>query len=68
MRKFVCLLFLITLTIVNCASDSFTEELLLKPLYNEQVYAHFHFSTKWDTNVDTEKCKYLYKMFFSTYK
>ncbi|KAG5896881.1 hypothetical protein JTB14_033521 [Gonioctena quinquepunctata] len=34
--------------------DTFTEELLLKPLYSEQIYGHFQFSIKWDTNLENE--------------
>lgn len=39
------------------SSDFFTEELLLKPLYTEQLYAHFHFSTIWNTDSEKESCK-----------
>lgn len=45
------------LQIVTSTSDYFTEELLLKPLYSEQLYAHFHFVTIWDTDPETESCK-----------
>ncbi|KAF5295442.1 hypothetical protein FQA39_LY13103 [Lamprigera yunnana] len=41
--------------VIHCMSDSFTEELLIKPLYVDQLYAHFHFSTVWDTDLFTEK-------------
>lgn len=37
--------------------DHFTEELLLKPLYTEQLYAHFHFATVWSTDYQKESCK-----------
>lgn len=37
--------------------DTFTEELFIKPLYSEQLYAHFQFTTKWDTDPETETCK-----------
>lgn len=40
-------------------SDRFTEELLIKPLYSEQLYAHFQFSLKWDVDPDKEQCKHI---------
>lgn len=39
--------------------DTFTEELLIKPFYSEQLYAHFQFTTKWHTDPSTETCKFL---------
>lgn len=39
-------------------SDSFTEELILKPLYGNQIYAHFHFKTRWDIDVRKDSGKY----------
>ncbi|CAH1183567.1 unnamed protein product [Phaedon cochleariae] len=39
---------------VLTSQDTFSEELLIKPLYSDQVYTHFHFSTKWDVDMDTE--------------
>lgn len=53
--KTVVILILSYCSFINCASDSFTEELLIKPLYTDQIYTHFHFSTIWDTDVHTEK-------------
>lgn len=44
--------------IVTSASDYFTEELLLKPLYSGQIYTHFHFTTIWDIDPDSETCKF----------
>ncbi|CAG9853916.1 unnamed protein product [Phyllotreta striolata] len=38
---------------VFCYEGSIDEELLIKPLQSNQVYAHFQFSTKWD--IDPEK-------------
>lgn len=37
--------------------DQFNEELLLKPLYSDQLYAYFQFSTIWNTESKTETCK-----------
>lgn len=37
--------------------ESFTEELLIKPLYSGQLYTHFQFTTKWDTELSSEECK-----------
>lgn len=42
---------------VVAVKDEFTEELYIKPLYTEQVLAHFQFSTKWDTNLTSKSCK-----------
>lgn len=38
--------------------DSFTEELLIKPLYSDQLYSHFQFTTRWDTELYSETCKF----------
>lgn len=46
--------------LATAISDHFTEELLLKPLYTEQLYAHFHFSTIWNTDYENESCKLLF--------
>ncbi|XP_066246675.1 GPI transamidase component PIG-T [Euwallacea similis] len=43
-------------------ADSFTEELLLKPLFSDQLYAHFQFSTTWD--VDPENEQYFHSHLF----
>lgn len=45
--------------------DIFTEELLIKPLYSEQLYAHFQFTTKWDTSPETETCRKIMSMYLS---
>lgn len=50
---------------VEAISDEFVEELYIKPLYSEQVLAHFQFSTKWDTDVTSNSCKYSYYSIFS---
>lgn len=54
MKIFAFVVLLSCLAVVHAVSDSFTEELLIKPLYSEQVYAHLHFSTKWDTDLASE--------------
>lgn len=54
----ILVLLLLLVTHVYSFSDSFTEELLIKPLFNEQLYAHLHFSTKWDTDLNLETCKW----------
>ncbi|KAJ8943864.1 hypothetical protein NQ314_009634 [Rhamnusium bicolor] len=41
-------------SVLTYNSDTFTEELLIKPLYSEQIYAHFQFTTKWDVDPNTE--------------
>lgn len=43
----------------SLSRDTFTEELLLKPLFSEQLYAHFQFSTVWNIDPSNEQCKYL---------
>lgn len=42
----------------SLSTDTFTEELLLKPLFSEQLYAHFQFSTVWNIDPSNEQCKY----------
>ncbi|CAH1369037.1 hypothetical protein MTP99_010524 [Tenebrio molitor] len=42
------------LCVLTSKSDTFTEELLIKPLYSDQLYVHFQFVTKWDTRPDQE--------------
>lgn len=44
----------LAVTCVYGAKDSFTEELLLKPLYGNKLYAHFQFVTKWFTDDSPE--------------
>lgn len=39
--------------VLTTYTDSFNEELMLKPLYGNQIYAHFHFKTTWD--IDSKK-------------
>lgn len=52
------LLVLLIKNVLTSYSDSFTEELLLKPLYSNQLYAHFQFVTKWDSELASEQCKF----------
>lgn len=42
----------------SLADDIFTEELLVKPLFGNQVYAHFNFATVWSVEPENENCKY----------
>lgn len=39
----------------SLSRDTFTEELLLKPLFSEQLYAHFQFSTVWNIDPSNEQ-------------
>lgn len=66
MLKYVWLKFIMQFLLLFCVfsflklvspleKDYFTEELLIKPLFSEQLYAHFHFSTSWDIDPNTEK-------------
>lgn len=43
----------IFLIVPSLASDSFHEELLLKPLGNAKVYAYFQFTTLWNQSFET---------------
>ncbi|KAB0797348.1 hypothetical protein PPYR_01934 [Photinus pyralis] len=52
------ILVLNSVSLINCGSDSFTEELFIKPLYTDHIYTHFHFSTIWDTDLQTEQFKH----------
>ena len=54
---FFSLLFLIGfLNIVNAASETFSEELFIKPLPTGHLYSYFQFTTKWDVNPEEIKC------------
>ncbi|XP_060518647.1 GPI transamidase component PIG-T [Cylas formicarius] len=62
MNLHLCL-FLVILKLLGATSlETFTEELLIKPLYSEQLYVHFQFVTKWDINSETEN--YLHSRLF----
>lgn len=56
----IVFLFIIN-SVLTYETDYFTEELLLKPLYGDQLYAHFQFTTKWDTELSSENCKFAEK-------
>lgn len=49
--KYVVLSILIA--VVSSKSDSFHEELLLKPLDNGKVYTYFQFTTLWNKSIET---------------
>lgn len=51
------LLVISTKSVLTYNFESFTEELLIKPLYSNQLYAHFQFTTKWETEISSEECK-----------
>ncbi|VEN49651.1 unnamed protein product [Callosobruchus maculatus] len=38
--------------------EEFSEELLIKPLYSEQLYAHFQFTTKWHTDITKDSFRH----------
>lgn len=38
-------------------NDFFDEELMLKPLPSNHVYAYFQFTTVWETTKDITTCK-----------
>ncbi|KAK4880763.1 hypothetical protein RN001_008909 [Aquatica leii] len=56
--KALLTLLAISSTAAHCTSDSFTEELFIKPLYTEHIYSHFHFSTIWNTDLFSEKFRH----------
>jgi len=39
--------------------DKFEEELFIKPLNNDFVYAYFQFTTTWNVPFEAESCMYL---------
>lgn len=46
--------------IARCSSDTndiFDEELMLKVLPSGHVYAHFQFTTLWQTDIEQQTCK-----------
>ena len=57
--------FWFTLISINASSESFSEELLIKPLPTGHVYSFFQFTTKWD--VDPEETKREQPAFFLSY-
>lgn len=55
-------LFLLTIFSVSYCigyEDEFHEELLLKPLYTDKLYAFFQFSTIWNAEPTKETCKFI---------
>lgn len=54
----IVLLFFVK-AVLTYKSDLFTEELLVKPLYSGQLYAHFQFTTKWNSDFSSEDCMYI---------
>ena len=42
---------------VSPQNDFFDEELMLKPLPSNHVYAYFQFTTVWETTKDKTTCK-----------
>lgn len=62
---------LLVLALINiglCYEDSFDEELLLKPLYNDHIYAHFQFTTRWSVQEDKENSKHLITLIHGVFK
>ena len=53
----------LAIKIVQCSpEDAFHEELYLKHLSSGHVYAHFQFTTTWNTSLEDENaCKFLFK-------
>ncbi|XP_063903359.1 GPI transamidase component PIG-T [Zophobas morio] len=51
-------LLVVPLAVLTYAFDTFSEELLLKPLGNDHLYAHFQFATKWDTDPEQESFRH----------
>ncbi|KAH1013914.1 hypothetical protein HUJ04_002835 [Dendroctonus ponderosae] len=43
---------------LSLAHDTFTEELLIKPLFGNQVYAHFNFATVWNVEPENENYRH----------
>lgn len=56
--KLVLVLVYLLEQVFSLKNDAFTEELLVKPLFSEQLYVHFQFATIWDIDVGNKNCKY----------
>ncbi|KAG6803558.1 GPI transamidase component PIG-T [Apis mellifera caucasica] len=52
MIKILFFIFVIFIKFIFCQNDFFDEELMLKPLSNNYVYAYFQFTTVWETTKD----------------
>lgn len=62
-KTYISFLFgLFSLILINASSESFNEELLIKPLPTGHVYSFFQFITKWD--VDPEETQREPAIFF----
>ncbi|XP_035827009.1 GPI transamidase component PIG-T [Aplysia californica] len=48
-KVFLC--FLVSTSVSSKQKDSFTEELLIKPLSRGYIYSHFQFTTKWNASL-----------------
>lgn len=59
-RLLVSIVILTVLKTATSNSDSFSEELLLRPLYTDKVYSHFQFTTKWNTDSTDLKQTHLF--------
>lgn len=57
MIKILFFIFVIFIKFIFCQNDFFDEELMLKPLSNNYVYAYFQFTTVWETTKDVKMCK-----------
>lgn len=47
-------------TLVSSTNDNdfYNEELLIKPLANDHVYAYFQFTTIWNVELEQNSCKF----------
>lgn len=45
----------LSLILIDATSESFSEELLIKPLPTGHVYSFFQFTTKWDVDPSETK-------------
>ncbi|XP_049854361.1 GPI transamidase component PIG-T [Schistocerca gregaria] len=52
------LILCLTVVLASSKNDVFNEELLLKPLPDDHVYAYFQFTTVWDVEPDAESFKH----------
>lgn len=55
--KILFFIFVISIKFASSQNDFFDEELMLKPLSNNYVYAYFQFTTVWETTKDIKTCK-----------
>lgn len=69
MHLYTPLLFFVLLNIIKIVSphnDFFEEELMLKPLSSNHVYAYFQFTTVWEAPKESKICEFedLIKYFY----